>query len=49
MLLNLTNPPFRSLGGSATASVAQYGECVDMPFPAVDPDGDERIYRPANR
>ena len=39
--INLTNHPSSLWDKAQLQAAAQYGECVDMPFPAVDPDGDE--------
>lgn len=41
MLINLTNHPSSLWDKAQLQAAAQYGECVDMPFPAVDPEGDE--------
>jgi len=39
--INLTNHPSSLWDEAQLQAATQYGECVDMPFPAVDPDGDE--------
>ncbi|NLV39481.1 MAG: CRISPR-associated protein, partial [Bacteroidales bacterium] len=39
--INLTNHPSSLWDKAQLQAAAQYGECVDMPFPAVDPEGDE--------
>jgi len=41
MLLNLTNHPSAQWNEEQLQAATHYGECVDMPFPAVDPEGDE--------
>jgi len=41
MLINLTNHPSSRWDKAQLQAAAEYGECIDMPFPAVDPDGDE--------
>ncbi|MCX7954782.1 MAG: CRISPR-associated protein [Bacteroidales bacterium] len=43
MLINLTNHPFESWSEEQKkAAINFYGEVVDMPFPEVDPFGDEQ-------
>ncbi len=41
MLLNLTNHPSAQWDEEQLQAAAQYGKCVDMPFPAINPEGDE--------
>ena len=41
MLLNLTNHPTTLWDEPQLAAAAQYGEIVDMPFPAIDAAADE--------
>lgn len=41
MLLNLTNHPSSLWDEAQLQAAAVYGECVDMPFPAIDAEGDE--------
>lgn len=41
MLINLTNHPSALWDDKQLQAADQYGECVDMPFPAIDAEGDE--------
>lgn len=42
MLLNLSNHPYSKWDEAQKQAVMQlYGEIVDMPFPNIDPDGNE--------
>ena len=41
MLINLTNHPSSRWDKAQLQAAAEYGECVDIPFPAIDPEGDE--------
>lgn len=40
-LLNLTNHPHSLWDEAQMQAASRYGECVDMPFPPIDPEGDE--------
>lgn len=43
-LINLTNHPYSEWGDTQKEAARIYGECVDMPFPIVDPEaGTEEI------
>lgn len=39
-LINLTNHPYSAWGEEQKEAAARYGECIDIPFPAVDPEAD---------
>ena len=41
MLINLTNHPSALWDKPQQQAAAQYGTCMDMPFPAIDSEGDE--------
>ncbi len=41
MLINLTNHPSTFWDGSQLQAAAEYGDIVDMPFPAIDAESDE--------
>jgi len=41
MLINLSNHPYAQWSDSQKQAALPYGECVDLPFPPVDPQGDE--------
>ncbi len=42
MLINLTNHPFSQWSDEQQqVAIAQFGKCIDLPFPAVDAEGDE--------
>lgn len=41
MLINLSNHPSSKWSEAQTQSAHQYGDIVDLPFPKVDPKGDE--------
>ena len=41
MLINLSNHPFAKWSEAQTEAARQFGEVVDLPFPQVDPYGDE--------
>ncbi|OPZ03382.1 MAG: hypothetical protein BWZ11_00164 [Bacteroidetes bacterium ADurb.BinA395] len=41
MLINLSNHPYELWSVKQQEAAAVYGSCVDLPFPAVDPEGDE--------
>lgn len=41
MLINLSNHPSANWSEEQKAAATQYGEIVDLPFPAVDAAGDE--------
>lgn len=38
MLINLTNHPSSQWEEAQLQAAEQFGECVDMPFPAIDPN-----------
>lgn len=42
MLINLTNHPYDGWSEQQKAAAAVYGECVDVPFPNVSPEADEK-------
>lgn len=43
-LVNLTNHPYSGWDAEQTKAARAFGECVDMPFPVVDPEaGTEEI------
>ncbi len=41
MLINLTNHPSTFWNEAQLQATAEYGEVVDMPFPAIDAESDE--------
>lgn len=41
MLINLSNHPYEQWSELQKQAAQAFGECVDLPFPAVDPWGDE--------
>jgi hypothetical protein len=41
MFINFTNHPSSNWSQAQLADASNYGEILDMPFPAVDPDNDE--------
>lgn len=41
MLINLTNHPYKDWPETQKAAAAEYGDCIDVPFPNVDPSADE--------
>ncbi len=41
MLINFSNHPFEKWCDEQKEAASQYGEVVDLPFPQVDPFGDE--------
>lgn len=41
MLVNFTNHPSSQWGEGQLREAENYGDIVDIPFPAVDPEGDE--------
>lgn len=41
MLINLSNHPSSKWSESQLQAATSYGEFIDLPFPAVDPSGDE--------
>lgn len=41
MLINLTNHPLEQWSTSQLNAAELYGECIDMPFPAIDAEADE--------
>ncbi len=41
MLINLSNHPYELWSVKQQEAAAIYGTCVDLPFPPVDPEGDE--------
>ncbi len=40
MLINLTNHPYAQWSDEQKQAAEQFGSCVDLPFPAVDPSAD---------
>jgi hypothetical protein len=49
MFINLSNHPSSKWSEAQTESARQFGDIVDLPFPQVDPNGDETyIARLAN-
>lgn len=45
MLINLSNHPYNQWNTLQQQAAQVFGECVDLPFPAVDPAGDEHYIR----
>lgn len=41
LLINLTNHPTALWDETQLQAAAQYGKCIDLPFPQIDPQGDE--------
>ena len=41
MLLNLTNHPYSQWDDNHKQAANKYGDCIDLPFPPINPDGDE--------
>jgi|SRR5690554_5098748 len=41
MLINLSNHPYAQWGEEQRLATEMFGECIDLPFPAIDPEGDE--------
>jgi hypothetical protein len=41
MLINLSNHPYEQWSQTQKNAAQAYGECVDLPFPTIDPEGDE--------
>ncbi len=41
MLINLSNHPYSEWQEKQKEAAKQYGETFDLPFPAIDPTGDE--------
>lgn len=41
MLINLSNHPFELWSNEQREAALRFGECMDLPFPVVDPTGDE--------
>jgi hypothetical protein len=41
MFINFTNHPSANWSPEQIAAADEYGEIIDIPFPEVDPDGDE--------
>lgn len=41
MLINLSNHPFSSWSTKQRQAAEVYGECIDLPFPAINPSWDE--------
>lgn len=49
-LINLTNHPYSEWSEEQREAARKYGECIDIPFPAVDSDADsDDISRLAER
>ena len=42
MLINLTNHPYPEWGEEQKTAAEVYGECVDIPFPQIAPEADEK-------
>lgn len=42
MLINLSNHPCEQWDAPQKQAAQAFGECVDLPFPPVDPAGDEQ-------
>lgn len=42
MLINLSNHPYEKWDEAQLKAGREFGEIVDLPFPAVDPNGDEQ-------
>lgn len=43
-LINLSNHPYQEWGDKQKEAAGEFGECVDIPFPIVDPEaGTEEI------
>ena len=45
MFINLSNHPFSTWDEQQTRDAQQYGQCIDLAFPDVDPEGDESYIR----
>ena len=45
MLINLSNHPSTNWSSQQLAAARIYGEIIDLPFPKVDPTGDEKYIR----
>lgn len=41
MLINLTNHPYSSWEETQKEASHKFGECIDLPFPEIDPNADE--------
>lgn len=41
MFINISNHPYEQWDSVQKEAAAQYGECIDIPFPSVDEKGDE--------
>lgn len=41
MFINLSNHPSSKWSEAQTEAAKQYGDIIDLPFPEVDPNGDE--------
>jgi len=41
MLINLSNHPYAQWNEEQKRASETFGDCVDLPFPSIDPDGDE--------
>lgn len=42
MLINLSNHPYELWGEEQKAAAIVYGECIDMPFPSIPPEYDDK-------
>lgn len=40
MLINLSNHPYSQWSVEQIEAALQFGECLDLPFPVVNPEGD---------
>lgn len=45
MLINLSNHPYSDWDTMQREAAYAYGECVDLPFPSIDPSADENAIR----
>lgn len=41
MLINISNHPFSYWEEKQKKAAEKYGKCIDLPFPSIDPLGDE--------
>jgi len=42
MLINISNHPYSFWGKNKRKAAEIYGKCIDLPFPLIDPQGDEQ-------
>ena len=45
MLINLSNHPYSKWDEKQKAAAAKFGDTVDLPFPAIDTNGDEKYIK----